>query len=164
MSVNQTHTKTTREMFWATGAAEFAGPHLDGVPAIRPLRTFQDRTSYASLTKGPAVFAGGGGADLVCVWAANWRLGCKLAFGLQTGVRQRIGVWAANWRLGCNWSSGCKMTFEFFREQAIRTFRRRTSYASLTTGPAGFAGLHLDCVPATRPFGLFGAAHRMLPC
>ena len=227
MSVNQTHTKTTREMFWATGAAEFAGPHLDGVPAIRPLRTFQDRTSYASLTKGPAVFAGGGGGG------PRLRLGCKLAFGLQ------IGVWAANWRSAANWRLGCKLAFglqlEFWLQndvrifsrtghsyfpaphivcfpdnrpcgvcgaaprlrpcdQALRTFRGRTSYASLltlwclrgrntiaslrtgpsdfsgrtsyaspTTGPAVFAGPELDCVPANRPFGLYRAAHRMLP-
>ena len=57
--------------------------------------------------------------------AANSRLGCKLAFGLQPGNwqrifalaanlqrigvwaanRQRTGVWAANWRLAANWQS-----------------------------------------------------------
>ena len=98
-------------------------------------------------------------------------------------------------QLGCSWSSDCKMAFEFVREQAVRTFRRRTSYDSLTTspaefagrtsiaavrtgpsdfwdrtlyaslltGPAMFAGPQLDCVPANRPFGLFRAAHGMLP-
>ena len=30
------------------------------------------------------------------------------------------------------------MEFEFVREQAIRTFQGRTSYAFMTTGPAEF--------------------------
>ena len=76
------------------------------------------------------------------------RLGCENALSMQIGNRLRIGVWAANWRLGCNWSSGCILAFKFVREQAIRSFQRRTSYASLTTGPVEFAGPQLDCVPA----------------
>ena len=161
------------------------------LPRQQAMRFMRGRNSIASLLKGHSDFTGPriacfpdsrpcgvcGAAPLAymrldslntfglrkCFNYANWRLGCKLATGCELAFGLQIGVWAANWRLGCNWSSG-KMAFEFVREQVIRTFRRRKSYASLTTGPAEFAGPHLDCVPANRLFGLFGAAHRMLPC
>ena len=38
-------------------------------------------------------------------------LGCCNGFGLQTGNRLRIGVWAANWRLGCKLAFGSEMAF-----------------------------------------------------
>ena len=45
---------------------------------------------------------------------------------------------------------------------ALRSFRAQVSHTSPTAGPAVFAGQQLLCVPANRPFGLFGHAHGML--
>ena len=42
-------------------------------------------------------------------------------------------------------------------------FRRRTSYAPLTTGSAEFSAQQSLCAPAIRPCGLSGVEHRMLP-
>ena len=48
--------------------------------------------------------------------------------------------------------------------QAHRDFRRRTWYAFLTTGPAELAAPHIDCVPASRPFGpIVGEACNAVP-
>ena len=46
---------------------------------------------------------------------------------------------------------------------ALRTFRRRTSYAPLTTGSAEFSAQQSLCAPAIRPCGLSGVEHLMLP-
>ena len=149
------------------GPAVFAGSQLDCVPDNRPFRLFRGahrmlpwQQALRSLRSSTSCIHTFG--QLKCVTAAKMHSICKLAFGLQTRNRQRIGVWASNWRLGCNWGSGCKMAFEFVREQATRTFRRRTTYAPLTTGSAEFAGPQSLCVPANRPYGLFGHGHRLL--
>ena len=157
MSVNQTHTKTSREMFWATGVrylrgrtsfaslptgpSDFSGPHIVGFPDNRPcIVCGAAPQEYMHLEQ------------LKCVWAAkcfkyaNWRFGCKLAIDCELAFWLRICVWAANWLLGCKLTSaanlrlGCKLALNFVQEKAIRTFRRRTSYVFLTTGPAEFAG------------------------
>ena len=46
---------------------------------------------------------------------------------------------------------------------ALRSIRARASHATPTAGPAVFAGPQLICVPANRPFGLFGHGHYMVP-
>ena len=93
-------------------------------------------------------------------------MGCKLAFGLQ------LEFWLQNGVQIC--SRTCHSYFpaphiECFPdkrpcgvcgaaprlrlcEQALRTFRGLTSYASLLTCPAVLAGRQLECVPANRPF------------
>ena len=49
-------------------------------------------------------------------------------------------------------------------QQARRSWRRRTSNASLWTGPSGFSAPHMVCFPDNRPGGVGGAAHRLRPC
>ena len=163
-------------------------------PALLCLRTFQGRTSHASLAAGPVVFAEQH-LWYTCVWAAemllgcdaNWRLGCKLAFGRELAFRLQIGVWVAIGLLAAKWRSNLFENRPFgLSEQrmlpqqpscgfceaanqlrpcklALRSFRARVSHSSLTAGPAVFADPQIDCVLANRPFGLFGHAHRMLP-
>ena len=149
------------------GPVVFAGSQLDCVPDNRPFRLF--RGAHRMLPWQQALRSLRSSTSCIhtlrqlkSVYAAKMHSICKLAFRLQTRNRQRIGVWTSNWRLGCNWGSGCKMAFELVREQATRTFRRRTTYAPLTTGSAEFAGPQSLCVPANRPYGLFGHGHRML--
>ena len=152
-------------------------------PREQALWFLRGRNPIASLPTGPSDFSGAhiaclhdsrpcrlhGAATYTYVWAAEMRLRCENALSMQIGVLAANGQsaancrWAANWRLGCNWGSGSKMAFKFVPKQAIRTFRRHTSYVYLTTGSAEFAGPQSLCVPANRPYGLFGHGHRMLP-
>ena len=162
--------------------------------------------------------------------AANWRLGFKLAFGLQlvfwlqNGVRicSRTGssdflaqhILCSPYNRLCG-VCGPAIPLRLFgpghrmlpRQQALRCLRGRKSIASLQTGPSVFSGTRIAffldsrpcgksfaslqtgnlvfsarashaspitspavfalpqfvCVPANRPFGLFGHGHRMLP-
>ena len=116
----------------------FAGPQFVCVPGNRPFGLFLE-------------------AHRMLPYKQALQLKCENALSMQ------IGIWAANGQSAATWRLGCKMAFEFVRKQAIPTFRRRTSYAHLTTGSAEFAGLQSLCVPANRPYGLFGHGHRMFP-
>ena len=118
-------------------------------PCQQALRTFQGRTSHASLAAGPAVFAE------QLLWytylrAAEMRLGCENELSMQ------IGVWAAITVLAAKWRSN------LFENRPFGLSGSAYLRLHLQTGSVEYAGPQSLCVPANWPYGLFGHGHRML--
>ena len=137
-------------------------------PCNSALRTFRRRTSYAPLTTGCAEFAA---QQSLCVPANR---PCRGRFqslrnhfaSLQCRVFGPADFPASN--ILCSPDNrlcrvfGAAITLRPCNS-ALRTFRRRTSYAPLTTGCAEFSAQQSLCVPANLPCRLFGHRHGMLP-
>ena len=142
-----------------TGSAEFSAQQSLCAPAIRPcglsgvehlmlprqqaLRCFRRRSHFPSLQFGPADFPA---SNILC--SPDNRL-CRV-FGAAITLRPPCRLFGHRHGM-------------LPRQQALRTFRRRTSYAPLTTGSAEFSAQQSLCAPAIRPCGLSGVEHLMLP-
>ena len=151
-------------------------------PCNSALRTFRRRTSYAPLTTGSAEFSA---QQSLCVPAIR---PCGLSgvehlmLPLKTGSAefsaQQVTFRDFSLQFGpadfpasnilCSPDNrlcrvfGAAITLRPCNS-ALRTFRRRTSYAPLTTGSAEFSAQQSLCAPAIRPCGLSGVEHLMLP-
>ena len=129
-----------------TGCAEFSAQQSLLRPCNSALRTFRRRTSYAPLTTGSAEFSA---QQSLCAPAIR-PCGLSGVEHLMLPDNRLCRVFGAAITLRpCN--------------SALRTFRRRTSYAPLTTGSAEFSAQQSLCAPAIRPCGLSGVEHLMLP-
>ena len=135
---------------WGTGIACFPDSRPCGVcgdasrlrPCQQALRTFRAQASHAPPTTGPAVFAE---TKVICV-PAN-RPFCLFGHGHRMLAQQQA--------LRC---LRRRKSFAFQLTGHL-VFSGRASHASPTTGPAVLAGTQVVCVPAYRPFGLFGHGH-----
>ena len=114
------------------------------LPLQQALRSLRRSNHFASLQTGPAEFAA---QQSLCV-PANLDFPASNILCSRDNRLCRVCGAAITLR-PCN--------------SALRTFRRRTSYAPLTTGSAEFSAQQSLCVPAIRPCGLSGVEHLMLP-
>ena len=89
--------------------------------------------------------------------AAKWRLACKLAFGLQLEFWLKNGVQICSKTGHSFFPAPHIVCFPDNRPCGVCRAAPRLRPCEQLTDPAVFARRQLDCVPANRAFGLFGA-------